>query len=124
MSIKIWALLFGMLLIVIGILGFIPSIASNGQMLNLFTVNWIQNLVHIVTGVIALFVATSSYSARIFFKIFGILYLFLGLLGVLVHGEFVALQLNTADNIFHFIIGILAIYLGFGKPRREKSAHS
>jgi len=51
---KTLALLFGVVFLLIGILGFVPAVAPNEMLLNIFHVNAAHNAVHLLTGVIAL----------------------------------------------------------------------
>ena len=56
---------------------------------------------------------------------FGVFYVTLAFLGVLVHHPF-GLLLGTGENIFHFIVGPLALVLGaaslLGRPARRAAA--
>lgn len=119
MSVKIYAVIFGIFLLAVGILGFLPGITPNGYLFNIFTVNPIHNILHIIAGLIALIVSYNAHASRSFFRIFGVIYLFLAVLAFLVGSNFIIMRLNDADNLFHLIIGAVFIYLGFGKPRHR-----
>ena len=109
--------IFGILFLIAGVLGFFPSIAPNSQLLGCFLINPVHNLVHIITGIIALWVAyTSVHASTIFFKIFGIVYVLVALLG-LYYGEqpiFGLIANNMPDVGLHFVVGIISLILGFG----------
>ncbi|MEK7579399.1 MAG: DUF4383 domain-containing protein [Patescibacteria group bacterium] len=116
MGLKKWARLLGIVLLVIGILGFIPGITTtDGYLLGIFHVDGLHNIIHIITGLIGLIVSAKSERAqRLFFQIFGWIYLVVTILGFLgsgmVLGLFVA---NVADNILHLVIAVLSLWLGY-----------
>ena len=70
---KTLALVFGVVFLLIGILGFVPALAPNEMLLNIFHVNAAHNVVHLLTGVVALLAGMSGVGAsKTFFKIFGV----------------------------------------------------
>src|SRR5438046_10402987 len=76
---KTLGMLFGIVFLGVGILGFVPGVTSdvNGMpmLLGIFHVNTAHNLVHIVSGAIFLFAAMSgARAARLWFQIFGVIY--------------------------------------------------
>lgn len=110
------ALWFGVILLLVGILGYIPAFAPNGFLLGIFRVDGFHNLVHVVTGAIGIWAGLSSFGfARGYFQVFGVIYalvtilgLFYGnapLLGVMAH--------NWADFWLHVVITLFALYMGF-----------
>ena len=83
---KTLGMLFGVVFLAVGILGFVPGVTSdvNGMpmLLGIFHVNTAHNLVHIVSGVIFLFAAMSGAgAARLWFQIFGVIYAIVAVLG-------------------------------------------
>lgn len=111
---KALAVLIGILLIVVGILGFVPTATPHHLLLGIFMVDPLHNLVHIITGVIALFAATSANYARLFFQVFGVIYAILTILGFALKGDLVYLHLNMADSWLHLVIAIVFLLIGFG----------
>lgn len=88
----------------------------NGAMLLWFQVNGVHNWVHILSGVLALLAgltAAGSYAAT-YNKTFGLVYLLVGILGLL-GVTFVVdlLMLNSADNWLHIVIGVVTTWVGF-----------
>ena len=82
MSLKRIAVIFGILFVAGGVLGFVPAVNPGGKLLGMFDVNGAHNLVHIATGVVALIVGFASDKAsRIFFQVFGIVYAAVAALG-------------------------------------------
>lgn len=110
---------FGFVFLAIGVLGFIPAAAPQDMLLGYFHVNMLHNLVHIVTGIIALVVAfgrCSCCTPSRFFQVFGIVYGLVAILGFW-YGESPILGLvanNMADNLLHTAIAAASLYLGFG----------
>lgn len=114
---KTCAIIFGIIMFVIGILGFIPQANPKGFLLGIFHVNLEHNLIHIVTGIISILCGlTSRHASRIFFKIFGIVYALVALLGFYYVDRpiFGLIANNIPDAILHVVIAIFALYLGFG----------
>lgn len=112
---KILAILFGLLMIVVGILGFLPDFAPNSRLFTLFLVNPMHNIVHLLSGIVALVCGlTSGFAAKIFFILFGLIYGALAVLGFMT-GQgmlFDMIAINQADNWLHAFIGVLCLYLG------------
>lgn len=82
------AVVYGVVFIVIGLLGFIPAFAPNGMLLGMFEVNSAHNIIHLLTGAIALWIVkTKPASTRKYFKVFGVLYAIVALLGFFYQGN-------------------------------------
>ena len=118
---KFTAWVFGVFFIVIGILGFLPQTAAGGMLFGLFKVNFLHNLIHFTTGVIAISMVNQ---ARLFFCLFGMLYLLVAILGFWYgdHAIFGWLANNYADAILHALIAAFALYMGFGYKRKLRQA--
>lgn len=113
---KTIAIVFGILIFLAGVLGFFPQFTPDGMLLGIFHVNTLHNIIHIATGIVAFLCGMCcSNSARWFFKIFGIVYTLVALLGFY-YGDVPILGLianNFADTILHLIIGVGSLILGF-----------
>jgi hypothetical protein len=115
------AILFGIVFLAVGILGFVPAVTTdvNGMpmLLGIFHVNAAHNFVHIVSGVVFLLCGMAGAGpSRMFFKIFGIVYALVAVLGF-VKGDGLLLGLisnNTADTWLHVGLSAVMLYLGFG----------
>ncbi|MBS0615916.1 MAG: DUF4383 domain-containing protein [Verrucomicrobia bacterium] len=110
------AKIYGIVFVVIGILGFVPGITYHQHLLGLFHVNAVHNLVHIVTGLVAYAVSrVDTRSCRMFFQIFGVIYAIVGFLGFF-YGTKPVLGIianNMADTWLHLVIGAVSLYFGF-----------
>jgi len=118
---KTLALLFGAVFVLVGILGFIPAVAPNEHLLGVFHVNAAHNAVHLLTGIVAIICGLASeHAAMLFFRIFGIVYGLVAILG-LIGGDRPILGIisnNMADVGLHIAIAAVSLLIGFGARRR------
>ncbi|MCG3043509.1 DUF4383 domain-containing protein [Streptomyces sp. S1A] len=112
--------------LLVGILGFIPGITtdygdmqfagheSQAQLLGLFQVSILHNLVHLAFGVVGLAMARSVAGAKAFLIGGGAIYLLLWLYGLIIDKDSGAnfVPLNSADDWLHFVLGVGMIALG------------
>ena len=121
--VKTAAILFGIVFLVVGVLGFVgavtpPMADGNGGMLfGIFHVNLGHNIVHIASGVVFLLCGMAGAGpSRTFFKIFGIVYALVAILGF-VQGDTNLLGMianNRADVWLHVALAVVMLFLGFG----------
>lgn len=117
------ALLFGILFLVVGVLGFVPAAMKDGLLLGLFQGSLVHNLVRIVVGLVGVYVGwclcsegcTKWCSPRFFFRAVGVFYAVLVLLGFMhVDGSILGYIAGThADTIFRSVVAVVSLYLGF-----------
>ena len=118
------ALIFGVVFILVAILGFI---ASRGSMeadpalapkaLGLFPVNLLHNFVHLIFGIWGVAAASSFEGSRAYGRIGGIVYLLLAVLGVVVPDGFGMVPLGGHDIWLHVLLGVGLAAVGFtAKP--------
>lgn len=127
MSVQRVAAFAGVVLFVVGALGFVPGITthygamsfagtgSGARLLAVFQVSILHNAVHLAFGVAGLVYAKTAAGARAFLAGGGVALLALWLLGVAGAGSW--LPTNPADNWLHFAAGILMLGLGFWAGR-------
>ena len=98
----------GAVFILIGLLGFV-----NHPILGLFQVNTVHNIVHLLSGILAIvFAGMGESQARTFAIAFGVVYGLVAVLGLLT-GSFIGLfAVNGADNVLHILLTI--VFLGLG----------
>lgn len=111
--IRLFAFLFGVIFIAVGVMGFIPSFTPDGLLLGYFEVDDIHNVIHLLSGIAAILAAFSLYFSRLYFQIFGIIYGLVTILGFVLGGDLYLIHVNMADNILHLGISIVALFLGF-----------
>ena len=127
------ARLFGIAFLLIGILGFIPGITSDapgdfagedseGELLGLFRVSVLHNLVHLLFGIAGLAMARTWDGARLFLIGGGVIYLLLWIVGLI--GGLDWLPADPADNWLHFGLGLAMLAAGFllGRETRMRTA--
>ena len=122
--IKTAAVLFGIVFILIGILGFVPGVTDNEMLLGIFHVNAAHNVVHLLSGAAALFAGmTSTGASRMYFRIFGVVYGLVAVLGLMNMGQHTMLlgliSNNDADTFLHIAIAAVSLLLGFMPAKAE-----
>ena len=114
----------GAVFVLIGVLGFIPGITDDGELLGIFAVSTPHNLVHLVSGGVALAAAASGESAaRMFAQVFGVVYGLVTIWGFVTGpGSDVLgfINVNQADNVLHLVIAAALLYVGFGGEQGTK----
>ena len=119
MTTKAASILIGIVFIAVGLLGFISNPIIGETDTAIFHADTTHNAVHIVSGVLFLIIGFAAPgSAATFLKIFGIVYFFLGVLGMMNIGDDGMTQLlgflhvNGADNYLHIGLGIIIFLAG------------
>jgi Domain of unknown function (DUF4383) len=120
---KTMAVLFGVVFLVVGILGFVPAVTKGEMLLGIFHVNTAHNCVHLLSGVVALLCGMSGLGAsRWYFRIFGLVYALVAVLGFLNPGDTMLLGLisnNMADTWLHVAIAAVSLLIGFMPAKAE-----
>lgn len=120
---KTIAMWFGVVFIVVGLLGFWEPAVPRGQLLGIFEVDALHNWVHLLTGIVALAVGFSSeHASRLFFQIFGIVYAVVAVLGFF-YGNAALLGVmahDWADAWLHVAIAAFALYFGYAYHPRHR----
>jgi Domain of unknown function (DUF4383) len=120
------AMAVGGVFLVVGVLGFIPGITtdydtmtfasddSDAELLGIFEVNALHNIVHLLFGVVGLAAARAFDTSRLFLIGGGVIYAVLWIYGVIIDFDSGAnfVSLNTADNWLHFVLAVGMIGLG------------
>jgi len=117
------ARLLGIVFLLVGILGFVPGITtelydgldfagddSQAELLGIFQVSVLHNIVHLLFGVAGLALAGTASGARTYLLGGGALYLVLWLLGLI--GGLDWVPTNTADDWLHLVLGAAMIGAG------------
>ncbi|MEV0243374.1 DUF4383 domain-containing protein [Streptomyces sp. NPDC050674] len=130
------ALLVGLVFLLVGVLGFIPGITtdydsmefashdSGAELLGLFQVSILHNLVHLAYGLAGLALAGTAARAYSYLLVGGAVYLVLWVYGLSVGHDSDAnfVPLNTADDWLHFVLGLAMIGLALALGRRRTHA--
>jgi bacteriorhodopsin len=110
------AQVIGVVFLIAGIAGFIPALCPNGLLLGLFAVNGMHNIVHILSGILALAMAFGTEAtARNYFRIVGVVYALVTVLGFVAarDGMLMGMSMNMADNFLHLGFAIVFLWVGF-----------
>ena len=126
------ALVFGIAFLAFGILGFIPGITtdapgdfagkdSEAELLGIFQVSILHNLVHLLFGIAGIAMARAHDSARTYLLGSGVIYAILFIYGLFVGRDDDAnfVPMNNADDILHLVLalGLLGAYFATARER-------
>jgi Domain of unknown function (DUF4383) len=121
---KTLGMLFGIVFLAIGILGFVPGITKDEMLLGIFHVNAVHSVVHIVSGAIFLFASMAGAgAARLWFQLFGIIYAIVAVLGFM-NGDKPILGLissSTNNTWLHVVLAVVMLAIGFGTPKQASA---
>jgi hypothetical protein len=125
----------GAVFLLVGVLGFIPGVTtgydnlavagheSTAELLGIFQVSVLHNVVHLLFGVAGLLMARNGRSAVTYLGVGGVVYLVLWVYGLLVGHDSSAnfVPLNTADNWLHLGLGLGMLALALIGQRAMRS---
>lgn len=133
-SAQLYCGIFGILLLVIGILGFLVNssfetgvVVDGGQAVSRatllgFEVNGWHNVVHIGSGLALLAAASAPSAATVGAVAFALTYLVVTVIGFIDGSDvFGIIPVNTADNVLHAAIALLGL-LAVSAPARPARA--
>ncbi len=121
-----FAVVVGVVFLVVGILGFVPGVTTNlgelewyghesrAELFGIFQVSVLHNAVHLLFGVLGLLMAWTAVPAMGYLVGGGVDYLALWIYGMVIERESAAnfIPLNTADDWLHLFLGAGMIILG------------
>lgn len=127
------ALLVGATFVLVGLLGFVPGITtsfdelsfasndSGAELLGIFQVSVLHNLVHLLFGVVGIVMAKSAAGAKLFLVGGGAVYVVLFLYGLVIDLDSAAnfVPVNSADNYLHLVLGVAMIGLGTALGKKD-----
>ena len=124
MSIRNFALAYGIVFLAIGIAGFVPPLvtpsvegaaAADGRLLGLFPINALHNIVHIAFGVWGLAVFRSLSGARVYARAVAVIYGLLTIMGLIpgLQTTFGLIPLYGHDVWLHAVLAVVAAYFGW-----------
>jgi hypothetical protein len=118
---------FGVIFIVVAILGFITPGGmamtmgpDTGLLLGVFPVNLLHNIVHLAFGIWGLAASRSWSGSKSYFTIAGVIYAVLTCVGFLSPSGFGLVPLGGADIGLHAVLAI--VMLGIGLTAKPNSA--
>lgn len=141
MTIRYFALIYGLVFLVVGIAGFVPGLlspldagdpgvtidGSTGRLFGLFPVNSLHNIVHIVFGIWGLVAYRTLGASITYARAVAVIYAILFVLGLIpgAHTLFGLVPLYGHDVWLHLVLAAVAAYFGFVAPRsRVETTHA
>lgn len=119
--VKSLAYIVGIVFLTIGVLGYVPALTPDGLLLGVFEVDGMHNIVHITSGILAIIAGAMSTAAALwYFRIFGIVYALVTVLGFIGNDPVLGLiVVNSADNWLHLTLALVFLVIGFGVRNHE-----
>jgi hypothetical protein len=131
--VELAATVVGATFLLVGILGFVPGITSgdlsfashesDAELLGIFQVSVLHNIVHLLFGIAGLAMARTAAGARTFLVGGGVIYLVLWIYGMVIDktSDLNFVPMNTADDWLHFVLGVAMLGLGLALGRRDET---
>jgi hypothetical protein len=126
MNARTFALIFGIVFLAVGILGFgiVPGLLEgqsgsgfqiSGMLLGKFHVNGLHNIIHILFGLWGLAASRSPGGAVAYFKVVAVIYALLAILGLIpaTATGFGYVMLGDWNVYLHAALAIIAAFFGF-----------
>ena len=130
MSVRYFALILGIIFLLVGVLGFVPGMTTmpethehdlavegpgHGYLLGLFHVNLLHNLVHLLFGVWGIIAYRTFDASRVYARSVTIIYAVLAIMGVIpgLNTMFGLVPLHGHDVWLHLLIAAAAAYFGW-----------
>ena len=117
---KSLGMLFGIVFLAVGILGFVPGVTKDEMLLGIFMVNTVHSVVHIASGVVFLLASMAGgAAASLWFKIFGLIYAVVAVMGFVVGNGMIfgLISNNTNDTWLHVVLAVAMLAIGFLSPK-------
>lgn len=122
-----FALIYGIVFLIIGVAGFVPGVttphshpeitaqSNMGLVFGLFPANLLHNIVHILFGIWGLVASRSLGAARMYARGVAVIYAVLGVMGLIpgLRTTFGLIPLYGNDIWLHFLLAAVAAYFGF-----------
>lgn len=132
------ATVVAVIFLLVGVLGFIPGVTtsygqlsfaghdSDAELLGVFQVSVLHNVVHLLFGVAGLALARTWAGARGYLVGGGVVYLVLFLYGLFIDRESGAnfVPVNSADNWLHLLLAVGMVALGLVLGRSGAHGHT
>lgn len=116
------AILFGVVFLVVGALGYVsnPIVGTDG----IFLTNSLHNVVHLVSGIALLAGAFTSLGSTTALKIVGVIYGLVAVCGffMVMDGQMLGVAINEADKWLHVGLAAAILAAGFLLPKDVATA--
>lgn len=117
---RVYALILGMVLLVIGVFGWIPALTTGGLFLSMFALSPAHNLVHLLTGVVGVGAGLllPDRSVRLYTITMTVVYGLVAIVGYVQASALAVLALNLPDTLLHtaiFVLSLLVVLAAFSE---------
>lgn len=130
MGTRYFALVLGIIYLLIGVMGLIPGLVQmgpnpgvtvdvlNGNLLGIFPVNIVHTVVHLLIGLWGILAYRSYDASRGFARAAGIIFLVLFVMGLIpgLNTLFGLAPLGGSDVWLHLVTALVALYFGLAAP--------
>ena len=121
MTAKNAATLFGVVFLIVGVLGYVPNpiVGPTG----LFLTNPLHNIIHLVSGIALLAGAYTSLGSSMMLKIVGVVYGLVAVCGffMVMDNMMLGVAINEADKWLHVGLAVAILAAGFLLPDTSAS---
>lgn len=120
---KTLGLVFGVVFLAVGVLGFVPALTPSGKLLGIFEVETMHNIVHILSGLLALGLSSMGGSyAKKYLVGFGSVYGLVAVVGLIQGTTVLGLfDVNAADNVLHIVLALALVGGGLLLPTGDEA---
>jgi Domain of unknown function (DUF4383) len=134
-AIRYFALVYGIVFLLVGIAGFVPGLVTApqpaadvaveegfGRLFGLFPVNVLHNVVHLAFGVWGLAAYRTLSAARIYARSVAVIYAIFAIMGLipLLNTTFGLVPLYGHDVWLHVLLAVVAAYFGWTSVRSDE----
>ena len=122
MTAKNAAMLFGVVFLIVGVLGYVPNPVVGPA--GIFLTNPLHNIIHLVSGIALLAGAYTSLGSSMMLKIVGVVYGLVAVCGffMVMDGMMMGVAINDADKWLHVALAIAILAAGFMLPDDKPAA--
>ncbi|MFK7694513.1 DUF4383 domain-containing protein [Paenibacillus sp. HJGM_3] len=106
--VKPFAGLVGVLFLLLGLTGFFTH-----ELFGMIHFDLLHNIIHLGIGAAGIWAMRSEDTAIKFAKTVGLLYVVLGILGMVLPDMLGLMHMENAENVLHLVVGVIGLYLGF-----------
>lgn len=121
------ALAFGVVYLLVGVLGLLPFTGgsytqTNSNLLGFVPINLLHNIVHLVIGIAGIAAAASLARSRQFCQLFGLVLILIGIVGIFVSNPLNLIPIGGFDIVIHLATGAILSYFGFVASTERRPA--
>lgn len=116
-----YAQVLGAVLTLVGLLGFVPALTPSGNLLGIFAVDPLHNVIHLLSGIVGLIAANTARGeyARLYAGVFGAVYGLVTVIGFIQGTTVLGLiHVNPADNFLHTAIALASLGVAAIRPNQ------